>query len=307
MLSMFFRARLIIIATLLMLLFGVDIFSAQAQELNVSVRVDQSRISSSSLSYMDNFTGEVETYLNEHNWVDASFENHEKIDASIQITLLSVDDSYNFEASIVIRSQRPIYNSPQQTPLFLYNDENWVFNYTPNRALIHDRLQFDPLTTLLDYYALVILGYDFDSFSDLGGTPRFVEAQNLVALAQTASSTGWTRSSSVRRNRAQLITDLLNPNYQEFRKASYVYHRLGLDRFLDNPEEARQQVIQALKMIQEAKRNTTNNLLFNTFFNAKYREIVMVFEDAPPNVRLEAYNILSQIDPVHLTEYNKLQ
>jgi len=295
------------IGLLVLLFLGMSTQPLYSQELNVSVRVDQSRISSSSISFMDNFAGQVESYLNENDWGDATFENHERINASIQITLLSVDDSYNFEASIVIRSQRPVYNSLQQTPLFLYNDENWVFNFTPNRALIYDRLQFDPLTTLLDYYAMVILGYDFDSFSELGGTPYFVEAQNLVALAQSISSMGWSRSSSVRRNRAQLVSDLLNPNYQEFREASYVYHRLGLDRFLENPEEARQQVIEALKMIQTAKRNTTSNLLFNTFFNAKYREIVMVFEDAPANVRLEAYNILSQIDPVHLSEYNKLQ
>ncbi len=295
------------IGLLVLLFLGMNTHLLYAQELNVSVRVDQSRISSSSISFIDDFAGQVESYLNENDWVDATFENHERIDASIQITLLSVDDSYNFEASIVIRSQRPVYNSLQQTPLFLYNDENWVFNYTPNRALVYDRLQFDPLTTLLDYYALILLGYDFDSFSELGGTPYFVEAQNLVALAQTISSTGWSRSSSVRRNRAHLVSELLNPNYQEFREASYVYHRLGLDRFLENPEEARQQVIEALKMIQTAKRNTTNNLLFNTFFNTKYREIVMVLEDAPAEVRLEAYNLLSQIDPLHLSEYNKLQ
>lgn len=295
------------IGLLVLLFLGMNTHLLYAQELNVSVRVDQSRISSSSISFIDDFAGQVESYLNENDWVDATFENHERIDASIQITLLSVDDSYNFEASIVIRSQRPVYNSLQQTPLFLYNDENWVFNYTPNRALVYDRLQFDPLTTLLDYYALILLGFDFDSFSELGGTPYFVEAQNLVALAQTISSTGWSRSSSVRRNRAQLVSDLLNPNYQEFREASYVYHRLGLDRFLENPEEARQQVVEALKMIQTAKRNTTNNLLFNTFFNTKYREIVMVLEDAPAEVRLEAYNLLSQIDPLHLSEYNKLQ
>lgn len=279
----------------------------KAQELNVSVQVDRSRLSSTSLSYMDNFATEIETYFNEHNWIESNFEEQEKVDASVQITLLSVDDSYNFEANIVIRSQRPIYNSLQETPLFYYNDENWVFNYTPNRALVHDLLQFDTITSLLDYYAFVILGYDFDSFSESGGTPYFVEAQNLVALAQSVASSGWSRSSSVRRNRAQLITDLLNPNYQEFRRASYTYHRQGLDRFLDNPREARQQVLRSLEMIQTARRNTTGNLLFNTFFNAKYREIVMIFEDAEYEIRLRVYNILSDIDPSHLTEYSKLQ
>lgn len=278
-----------------------------AQELNVSVRVDQSRISSTSIAFMETFGERVESYLNEYNWVEPSFESQERINASVQITLLSVDDNFNFEANIVIRSQRPVYNSLQQTPLFYYNDENWTFNHTPNRALVHDEMQFDGLTSLLDYYAYILLGYDFDSFSALGGTDYFVEAQNLVALAQAGSGAGWSRSANVRRNRAQLVTDLLNPNYQEFRRASYVYHRLGLDRFLENPEEARSRVVEALELIQEAKRNSTNNLLFNTFFDAKYREIVMIFEDASTDVRLNAFRLLSQLDPVHLSEYSKLQ
>jgi len=281
--------------------------ASQAQELNVSVQVDRSRINTASLTYMDNFAENIETYMNEFNWIEPNFGEDEKIDASIQITLLGMDENFNFEASIVIRSQRPIYNSLQQSPLFFYNDENWAFDYTPNRALVHDMLQFDPITTLLDFYAYIILGYDFDSFSEMGGTPYYGEAQNLVSIAQATSSTGWSRTSSVRRNRAQLVSDLLNPNYQEFREASYVYHRLGLDRFLDNPAEARQEVLRALEMIRDAAQNTTNNLLFNTFFNAKYREIVRIFEDAPADVRLEAYNILSRVDQSHLSEYNKLQ
>lgn len=303
---MYSRARIIFISLILIFLSGLA-SNLRAQELNVTVRVDQSRISSASIAFMQTFSERVESYLNEYNWVESSFNDPERINASIQITLLSVDDNFNFEANIVIRSQRPVYNSLQQTPLFYYNDENWVFNHTPNRALVHDELQFDPLTTLLDYYAFILLGYDFDSFSALGGTDYFVEAQNLVALAQTGSTTGWSRSANVRRNRAQLVTDLLNPNYQEFRRASYVYHRLGLDRFLENPEEARSRVLEALELIQEAKRNSTSNLLFNTFFDAKYREIVMVFEDASTKIRLEAYNLLSRLDPVHLSEYSKLQ
>ena len=187
-----------------------------AQELNVSVQVDRSRLSSTSLDHLDNFAAEIESYMSEFNWIEPNFGDNETIDVSLQITLLGVDENFNFEASVVIRSQRPIYNSMQQSPAFLYNDENWIFDYTPNRALVHDFLQFDRITTFLDFYAYIILGYDFDSFSELGGTPYYGEAQNLVSLAQASSSSGWSRTSSSRRNRAQLVSDLLNPNYQEF-------------------------------------------------------------------------------------------
>jgi hypothetical protein len=277
-----------------------------SQEIEANVTVDRSQISGTSLNYLDNLPQELETYINEYNWTDANFREEEQIGIDMQITLLSVNN-YNFEAQVVIRSRRPIYNTIQETALFFFNDENWMFNYTPNRGLIHDELQFDALTSVIDFYAYVILGYDFDSFEELGGSPYFQEAQNIVSLAQTASSSGWSRTSSNRRNRARLIADLTNNSYRGLREAIYQYHRQGLDRFVDNPEEGRQQVLQALEKIQEAKRTTSSDLLFDTFFNAKYREIVSIFEDAEPQVRLDVYNLLSNIDQSHLTEYQKLQ
>jgi hypothetical protein len=103
------------------------------------------------------------------------------------------------------------------------------------------------------------------------------------------------------------MADLLNPNYEPMRRASYRYHRQGLDLFLRDPEKARVNVLKALELMQRAQRQTTSNLLLDTFFDAKYREIVSLFEEAPTEVRLEAYDILSEIDPSHLNEYNKLQ
>lgn len=279
----------------------------RAQEFDIDVTVDDSQVSSASLNYLTNFPDEIESYFNEHDWVDAGFQEQERIQGEIQIVLLSVDNNYNFQANIVIRAQRPIYDTMQQTTVFLFNDDSWAFQYTPNRAFVHDELQFDAITTLLDFYAYVMLGFDFDTFSELGGTPYFTEAQNIISLAQTSSSPGWSRTSGARRGRAQLISNLLNPTYQPFREALYVYHRQGLDRFITNTEEARQSVIEALQLIREAQRNATDDFLFDVFFNAKYRELVSIFEDADTDVRLEAYNLLSQMDQSHLSEYNKLQ
>ena len=292
---------------LALLFFFIGCFPASAQEINADVEVDRSRINNTSLNYLDNLGPEIQSYLNDYSWTDDDFQPHEQINVSIQITLLSYRDDYTFDATIVIRAMRPVYNSTRQSTVFLYNDENWTFSYTPNRGFVHDKLQFDTISTLLDFYAYVILGFDYDSFEPLGGSPHFSEAQNLVSQAQTSSATGWQRSATVPRNRAQLMADLLNPNMEPFRRASYIYHRTGLDLFLEDPRQARSNIIEALQMIRDARAQTTSNLLFDTFFNAKYREITSIFQDAPNEIRLQAYDILSDIDPTHLSEYNKLQ
>ena len=281
--------------------------SAGAQEINATVQVDRSRINNTSLNYLDNFAGEIESYINDYTWSNDTFQSHEQINVMMQINLTGTSGDFSFDANVVIRAMRPIYNSTQQTTVFLYNDENWTFNYTPNRGFVHDKLQFDAISTFLDFYAYVILGFDYDSFSELGGSALFSEAQNIVSQAQTSNSAGWQRSASVPRNRAQLMADLLNPNYEPLRRAWYVYHRKGLDLFLENPTQARDNVLQALQMLQNAQRQTTSNLLFDTVFNAKYREITSIFQDAPTDIRLKAFNILSEIDPAHLSDYRTLQ
>jgi hypothetical protein len=281
--------------------------AACGQELNAMVHVDRSQINNISLTYLDNLAGQVQTYLNNYSWTNDTFQSYEKINAVFQITLLSAGSNHNFTASIVIQSFRPIYDSSQQTMVFQYHDRNWAFHYTPNSDFVHDKLQFNSITTLLDYYAYIILGYDYDTFSLLGGTPYFNEAQNLVSLAQTSSSPGWNRAGNQHRNRASLVSYLLNPNYRPLRKAEYVYHRKGLDLFLKDPNTARKNIIKALQLIQKAQNQTSNSLLFDIFFNAKASEMVAIFKDASPDIRLQAYNIFSDLDPTHLSDYNKLQ
>lgn len=277
-----------------------------AQEIDADITVDRSQVSGTSLSFLDNLSNELESYISEYQWTNTSFRDYERINMQMQITLLSVDNDYNIEAQVFISSRRPIYNSPRQTTLFLFNDENWVFNYTPNRSLIHDELQFDELTSFIDFYAHIVLGFDFDSFEALGGSSYYRDAQDIVSLAQATTSDGWSRGNN-RRNRAQITSDLLSTSFEPYRRAIYQYHRHGLDLFLDNPEEARQQVLQALQKIQQAQRNTSSDILFDIFFNAKYRELVSIFEDAEPEVRLEAFNLLSEIDQSHLSTYRNLE
>ncbi|HKL02835.1 MAG TPA: DUF4835 family protein [Cryomorphaceae bacterium] len=276
-----------------------------AQDIDANVTIDRSQLSSTSLNYLDNLPQQIEAYINQHEWTSKNFNENERIKMSLQINLLSVEN-YNFEAQIIVRSQRPIYNTTRNTVIFLFNDEKWNFEYTPNRTFLHDQLQFDPLTSLLDFYVYTVLGYDFDTFEELGGTEYYQRAQNIVSLAQTTPAIGWSRSSN-QRNRTQLLSNLLQTNFEPFRSALYQYHRQGIDQFLNNPKRARNQILSALEKIQQAQRQTSSDLLFDTFFNAKYREITSIFEDAEPQIRLEVYNLLSNIDQGHLSEYQKLQ
>ena len=296
----------IFVNVLLLLTLTIYPKSLNAQELNCSVTVNDRQISGSSTEYISELAPAVERYLNENRWTNDRYEEKERIRCNIQILLTDVDGNSNFTAEAVISASRPIYNTNRQTTLIVINDSAWRFNYSRNKNLIFDDLQFDDLTSFLDFYAYIILGYDYDSFSELGGSSHFNSALSIFEIAQNTGAQGWGRSIGAQRNRFGLINDLTNPSYRDLRSAYYRYHRLGLDQFTQQEELARNEIIEALDLIRENKRVTSNNYLFDLFFSTKYLEIVASLRDASPSTRTAAYNILRDVDPANTSEYRRL-
>lgn len=286
-------------------LFTIQNSTAQIFKCDVTINTD--RIENTAFSYLPQLKPAIEEYFNRFEWIEDRFEEQEFIECQMQIIFNSADQNFNFSAEIILSTRRPIYNTLQKTSTFIINDQFWQFSYPEGTNLIHDDLQFNPLTSFLDFYAYIMLGYDYDTFSRLGGNPHFTKAQTILDLAQNAGSSGWDRNTNNRRNRFFLITDLLNPSYEDLRQAHYQYYRLGLDSFTTNPEAARRQIADAIKIIRDAKRRNTNNYLFDLFFDAKSREISSIFDEAIPRLKLEVYNVLLEADQGHLSDYQNLQ
>lgn len=280
---------------------------AEAQEFNCDVTLNTRQISGSAYEYVDELERELETYINQNRWTDDRYEEHERIRCQIQVVLTSADDQFNYSAEAFFSVRRPIYNTVQESAAIVLSDNNWGFSYPRNKNLVFDELQFDDLTSFIDFYMYVILGYDYDSFAELGGSRYFSKAQDIFELGRNSGSPGWGRSIGAQRNRNGLISDLQNPNYQPLRRAIYRYHRYGLDQFTMNNRASIEEVVEVIRMLEEAKRRTSNNYLFDIFFDTKYNEIVALLRTADVQTRLEAYNLLRDADPAHSSAYERLQ
>ena len=149
---------------------------------------------------------------------------------------------------------------------------------------------------MLAFYAYVIIGMDNDSFSELGGTPYFQKALNVVNNAQSGNRAGWQALSS-NRNRYSLTENLNNPQMVELRRNSYKYHRLALDIFDKTPDQSRDIMLQVLKDVRKVWAIYPNSVLVTSFFDAKATELTNVFSDGNLQTRREAYDILTSIDP----------
>ncbi len=295
--------KIVYLSFLILLIGG---WNARAQELDCTVSLDMSQVNSSNVDYLNNLKPAIESYINDYHWTSDKFQDYERIKFNIQVIINQVDNNYNVKATLVLQSQRPIYNTVSQTPILVLSDD-WNFSYRPNRSIVHDEFQYDDIASMLDYYSYLVLGFDYDSFSLMGGTPYFTKAQKVVDLAQGVGAGGGWSSSSGPRSRYTLITNLLNPNYAGIRKYNYIYHRKGLDMFTINAEKARENILQALNILYQTQQNTTENYPFDLIFNTKYKEYVSVFHDAKVDQRLEVYRLLTKMDTGHITEYDKLK
>lgn len=282
--------------------------SIQAQEFNCIVSVNDNQLEGNSFEYVRNsLKTDLEAYINEYRWTEIEVEEWERLQCQISIILLAGDQDFTFSAETIFQLRRPIYGTTSETTTIVISDGSWQFNYPEGRSLIHDDLEFEPLTGFIDYYMYLLLGFDFDTFSELGGTEWFVKSQNVVDLAQNSPTIGWTRNTNNGRNRFVLIADLLNNNYEVVRKSYYKYHRRILDNFVTRPDQTRSELVTILEEIRDAKRRSTNNYLFDLFFGTKSKEIASILEDAEDDLKFSAYNILRETDSANLSEYDVLQ
>ena len=295
--------RTALIGTLAVLLLSGGAGRVAAQELNCTVSVDYSQLSGSDFSFLSELERRVEEYLNEHRWTEDRFREVERIDCSFEVLLQEAVSLTEFRARLVVATLRPIHGSTQSSPVIQLNDSQWRFRYARNTPLVHDLESYDPLTSMLDYYAYLILGYDFDTFSERGGTPYFEQARRVADRARSAGGNGWSQLGGSP-NRSELITQLLDPQYRALRTAYFNYHFGGVDRFVRETETARSNVLSVLQDLQTLYREVSRTHALDMFFGAKYQELTAIFEGAPSSA--QAYGILSDVDPSHLSEYNQL-
>lgn len=277
---------------------------ATAQELNCRVRIDMSSLQGTDeFSHVTQLKPLIEEYLNNRAWTNERFRPEERIRCDFEITMLSGSSAgrKTFNAQLTVGAFRPIYGTTQETNVAQIADGNWVFGFEPNSSLIYDPDRYDPLTSVLDFYAYLILGYDYDTFFPLGGTPYFERAQEIVFLAPQGGA-GWTVGSE--NTRGTLVNQLLDQRLEPLRKAYFDYHFGCLDHFVQDPNEARESALKALNGIQSVIDEVSNQYAIDLFLATKNQEIVGVFEDS--GQASVAYGILLDIDPSRSSIYDRL-
>ena len=275
------------------------------QELNCTVTVIAPQISNVDVSRFDALEDGIREFMNGRRWTQDNFDFEERIECTLQLTVSEAIGSTVFKGSMQVQSSRPVFNSDYNTAVLLVNDGEVQFEWLDNSNILFNPGQHrDNLSSLLAYYAYMILGMDYDTFSMEGGTPHFLQAQTIVANAQNAGERGW-KASQGKQNRFWLVENHLSQTFRPVRNCLYNYHRKGLDVLYTDAEGARLTMAEALIDMRSTNRIRPGSYNIQVFFLAKGDEIINVFGPAPEVERGRLLPILKQLDPGNIQSYDE--
>lgn len=296
------------ILTVLPLLALLAICPALAQELLADVKVSTQNVTVSDPTLINQMQNDMQSMLNTRAWTDETYRPDERIKFKMFVGITEIPTNGTYKATMRLVSTRPIYGTGYETNVVSFVDRDFVFNYSPQNPLDFSRNSFvSNLSSLLGFYAYIVIGIDRDTFSRLGGSPYYDLARNIVNYSANQTTTneqdaGWKDAGS--RNRYWILNNLTDPQLEAFRTGLYGYYRQGMDIFIEKPDEARTAVMTALTGVQKAAITRPGTLFARAFFDAKAEEIANIFRTSTDqSQKQQLVSMLTEVDPTNSAKY----
>ncbi|GAB3318016.1 DUF4835 family protein [Hymenobacter humi] len=282
--------------------------AARAQELLAEVRVSTENVTISDPTIVVQMQNDIRTFLNTRSFTTQTYRPEERIRLKVFIGITGIPQNGTYNSTMRLITTRPVYGTGYDTNVISVVDRSFNFNYSPQTPLDFSANSFvSNLSSLLGYYAYMVIGLDRDTFARLGGTPYYELARNVVNYSAGQTTTneqdeGWRGGGS--RERHFLLDNITDPQLEAFRTGLYSYYRLGMDRFIEKPDEARAAIMTALTGIQKAAVTRPSTLFARAFFDAKSDEIANIFRTSQDQqMKQQLVTMLTEVDPTNSAKY----
>ncbi len=299
------------------LFFAITIFLfvnvVKAQELRARINVLSNRVGGNvDKKTFQTLQTALNNFINNRKWTTDNFSPEEKIDCSFLLNLESTNDANVYKASLTIQSARPVFNSSYLSPIINFQDNEIIFKYSEFQQLEFNENRvagIDPLvanlTAVIAYYINIILGLDYDSFSQRGGDLYFQKAQNIVNNAPEGRNiSGW-KAFDGTRNRYWLVENLLNSRYTLIHDAYYRFYRMGMDKLYEEEIVARNEILNVLSLLNNFNTDNPNTMILQFFFQGKTQELIKIFSKASPPEKSKALEYLQRLDISNTSKYKE--
>lgn len=299
--------KFFIAATLLLAYWVVG----RAQELDVNIKINTPKLQTVDPKVFATLEKSIQEFFSTQKWTEDFFQAEERIRCNFILTIDKEESPTSFTAQLAVQSIRPVFGTTaHETTLLNFVDRNISFSYEQFQPILFSKNNFnDNLTSILAFYAYIILGLDYDSFSPLGGERFFLSAQevmNTVPQGIAAAVKGW-RPADGDRNRYWLVENLLSPKMRPFRQGMYDYHRQSLDLMSKDVSRGRVTMIQALEQVTKANQAYPNSMVLQLFNTAKADEIVEIFKGGSAAEKENVLRIMTRLDPSNVGKYRAIR
>lgn len=301
---------------ILKIFFLVSIFTIisaklYSQDFSATVIVNFEALPSEARDRLKDFKMQVEDYLNKSKFADDLIKEECKILITLQFNFRGTNGFDYYDAQLLVSGQWLLEDTADVIPptyitMFRYLDDKCSFTYNRAMPFIKNDVRFDPFLSLVDYYAYIILGYNEDSYIPKGGNKYYQKALDICNKPMTDRK-GWTEQSSGKPSRADLVQELLNSRFEDFRTGYYEYQNKGVDEIFftkTNKKPAFETALKALEKIAAVKKKEVKAYNIDYFFESKAREIAQLFSYYGDK---SVYDKLVKIDQAHQTIYEEFK
>jgi hypothetical protein len=289
-------------------------FSATAQEFNSRVKVQDNQLPSTvDRKIFRTLETALTNFINKRKWSGDAFKTNERINCQFLINITATPEPNVYSSTLIVQVARPVYQSSYVSPIINFQDQFLDFRYVESQPLEFNENRVsgsDPmvsnLTAVIAYYVYLILGYDYNSFSQRGGDPYFQKAYNIVNNSPESSRiSGWRQGDNSNFNRYVLADQLINNRYNLIHDVYYTYYRKGMDKMYEDENSARAEIINALIYLDNLNRETPNLMILQFFMLGKTDELIGIFKKAAFQEKSKAAEILSRLDIRNAAKYKQ--
>lgn len=280
------------------LMLGVTL---HGQEIRATVSVDMQPLSLDQRQDLMNMARDVEAYINNNRYLDRDWDG-EKVPVDITI-YVSGRNGNRLSARLAVVSKRIINGDASSgSGLLRIFDQEWSFEWSLNPTLVYQPLRYDDFASVIDFYMLLAIGLDMDTYDDLGGDAAYKVAQQI---AQSGNARGISSFSSMFQpgeiSRMSLVSELMDMRFQGLRRLIYDYHD-ALDTHATDKLAGVAALEAVIRDFAEFKRKKLSNrsVLMQTYFDAKQLEIAGLFRG---NKNSSVWADLRYLDPGNTQQY----
>ncbi|HEY0975976.1 MAG TPA: DUF4835 family protein [Flavobacteriales bacterium] len=275
----------------------------QAQEFNCRVSVIAPQIQSYPKRVFQSLETAMTQLMNTRRWTNMNYAPAERIDCNMLLTVNEMASINQFKGTLQVIYSRPVYGTDYLSPVLDILDNQVEFTFYENT-----QIEFTPeryinnLSSIVGFYAYFILGVDADTYMLNGGTDFYELAQLVVNNAQNANEAGW-KAFEEQKNRYWLLDNQQQAVFRPLREFLYNYHRNGFDAMSTDLTTARATIAAALDKLKPVQQVKPSSINLQVMFNAKWDELVKLFQPSDMQEKSKVFNTLQLIDPGHIQKY----